>query len=57
MQAIGALITIIVTFYAYQWGVGHKKQPNGAVVFVVMALSVITTVPAYFIGRNNREVK
>lgn len=57
MNAIGGLLTILVTYYAYQWGSGHKKQPNGVVVFIVMALSFITTVPAYYIGRHHRGAK
>lgn len=57
MNAIGAVLGIYVTYLAYQWGVGHKKMPNGFIVFCAMALSAITTIPAYYIGKHNRGDK
>lgn len=55
MNALSGLLCIYMTYLAYQWGVGHKKRPNAFIVFCVIALSFITTVPAYYIGRHNKK--
>ncbi len=57
MQAFGSLITILVGYYAYQWGSGHKKQPHPVIFFPVMALALIVTIPAYYIGKNHKAGK
>lgn len=57
MNAIGALLAIYCTYLAYQWGAGHRKQPSGIVIFLVMALCVLTTIPAYYIGKHNKETR
>lgn len=52
MPAISALLAILLGYYAYQWGSGNKKQPHPVVFFLVMAASLIVTIPAYYIGRH-----
>lgn len=52
MNPVSAVLLILVTYYAYEWGAEHKKRPHIVWFVIVMAISVITTVPAYYIGKR-----
>lgn len=57
MNGIAAVIVIICAYYAYQWGSGQKKEPNGIVMFLVMISSLIVTLPAYYLGKRKLNKK